>query len=476
MILDLSSDLFGEIGCKLVQKDCGNFRAVCKALGSAVEHLFFSSLVLTTEKVQNEAGLDYLTAIARGESGWCTYAHTLSIAFAASNSGAQQAHSLEFSDAQIQAIRAALAAIRNIRTVAWNTGQGNPEWERTIVCAFLNALHGLDELRLSMEIHHTVDIPLPILSGVKKLKIKDRVQRPHWGAGEHPVPPVLHEISRQLTSNHDLTTLHLDGSIGWATLWTLLGARGIHLTEIATSILTPSLFAYLASYSGLQRLTLRPDGGSRDASDRLADEFYETALMPHASSLIVLSCPAVYESRWSFGSHNAAQFAALRGLTALEVSVNAGKLPKVKPEPRWYTNPVSGVKTRIVQMGQHVEANQDEINAIVTEIVTTAATLPSLRNLVILSADTERNRGSWCGNGLINHTRAVNIALERAIQNFRSDRPCPPIVQAGNRTYRLQRVPVEYILNIWGERVDIPGEKSTEIFLYQQTGLASRYQ
>ncbi|KAJ7609795.1 hypothetical protein DFH06DRAFT_1375095 [Mycena polygramma] len=471
MILDLSAELFEEIGCKLVQKDCGYFRAVCKAFGGAVEHLFFSSLVLTTEKVRTEAGLEFLSAIARGETGWPAYIHTLRIEFAAQS--AQQAHELDLSDAQIQAIRAALAAMRNIRTVAWKTSQGNPEWERTIICDFLNALPGLDELRLSMKIHHMVDLSLPILSGVKKLKIEDRVQRPYWGLGEPPVPPVLHEISRRLTPK--LTTLHLDGSMGWAKLWTLIGAHGTHLTEITTSILTPSLLTYLTSYSGLQRLRLKPDGGSRDASDRLADTFYETALVPHAPSLLVLSCPAVYESRWSFGSHNAAHFAALRGLTALEVSVNAGELPTFKPEPRWSVDPVSGIKDRIITRGEQVEADQDEIDAIVTDLFATVATLPALRSLVILSADTERNRGAWCGNGQINHSGAVDRAIDKAIRKFRSDVPCPPVVRAGYRTYRLQRVPEEHFTNIWGEKLDIRGDKFKEIFVYEQTGVVSRY-
>ncbi|KAJ7611917.1 hypothetical protein DFH06DRAFT_1308244 [Mycena polygramma] len=459
MILDLSAELFEEIGCKLVQKDCGNFRAVCKASGGAVEHLFFSSLVLTTEKVRTEAGIEFLTAIARGETGWPAYIHTLRIEFAAQS--AQQAHELDLSGAQIQAIRAALAAMRNIRTVAWKTSQSNPEWERTIICGFLNALHGLDELRLSMEIHHVVDLSLPVLSGVKKLKIEDRVRRPHWGPGEPAAPPVLHEISRQLTPNHKLTTLHLDGSIGWGELWTLLSARGIHLTEITTSILTLSLFMYLASYSGVQKLNLKADGGSRDASDRLADAFYETALAPHASSLIALSCPAVYESRWSFGSHNAAQFAALRGVTSLEVSVNAGELPRVKPVSRRS----AGAKTPIITRGEQVEAVQDKINAVVMDLLTTGGSLPALRSLVILSADTDRNRGAWCGNGQINHRSAVNSAIKNAVQKFRSDVPCPPVVQAGSYTYRLQRVPaVEPLTNIWSEKVN---EKLKENFVYQ---------
>ncbi|KAJ7609768.1 hypothetical protein DFH06DRAFT_1246716 [Mycena polygramma] len=477
MILDLSVELLGEIGSKLIQKDRANLRAVCKVIGGAVEHLFFSSLVLTTQKVRTGAGLELLTAIARGETGWSAYTHTLCIciAFAGLDGSTEQALEFDVSEARIQALQAALGALRNIRTVEWEIKQTNPEWERMTICTLLNALHGLDELRLV--IHGMVDLSLPVLSGVKKVKIENRVPRhlgPGWlpgHGGEPAAPPILQEISRRITSK--LTTLHLDGSMRWAKLWTVLGAGGIHLTEITTSVITPAFFTYLASYAGLQRLTLIPDDGSRDASDQLADAFYETALVPHTSSLLALSCPAVYESRWSFGSHNAARFTVLRALTALEVSVNAGDLKTIQPPEEDRLEWVNGAL--IIHIGQQVEADQDEIDTIVTDLLTTVATLPVLRNLVILAAETERNRGAWCGNGRINHITAVNIAIESAIQNFISEVPCPPVVQAGIHTYRLRRVPVEHFINIWGEKVGIRGEKFKETFVYQQTGLVSSW-
>ncbi|KAJ7301057.1 hypothetical protein DFH08DRAFT_996414, partial [Mycena albidolilacea] len=97
----------------------------------------------------------------------------------------------------------------------------------------------------------------------------------------------------------------------------------IKLTEITTNVVTPELFDYLSSYSGIQKLSLlHPDGGSRDKSDRLADTFFETVLSRHATSLVELSCPAGHESRFSFGSHNADVISLLHKLKSLGMSIN----------------------------------------------------------------------------------------------------------------------------------------------------------
>jgi hypothetical protein len=71
-------------------------------------------------------------------------------------------------------------------------------------------------------------------------------------------------------------------------------------------------------------------------------------------------------------------------------------------------------------------------------LLETAATLPALRSLAINSAETESNRGAWCGNGRIHHTGAVAAAIEKAVKTFRSNVPCSAIVRAGNHTYELQ--------------------------------------
>jgi hypothetical protein len=71
-------------------------------------------------------------------------------------------------------------------------------------------------------------------------------------------------------------------------------------------------------------------------------------------------------------------------------------------------------------------------------LLETAATLPALCSLTISSAETESNRGAWCGNGRIHHTGAVDAAIEKAMQAFRSNVPCSAIVRAGNHRYELE--------------------------------------
>ncbi|KAJ7141692.1 hypothetical protein C8R43DRAFT_847381, partial [Mycena crocata] len=97
----------------------------------------------------------------------------------------------------------------------------------------------------------------------------------------------------------------------------------IYLKEISTNMVTPDLLQYLASYSGLENISIsRPDGGSRDKSDHLADMFYSHVLPRHARSLLQLSCPAGYESRWSFGTHNVDVVAWMNKLMSLHMTIN----------------------------------------------------------------------------------------------------------------------------------------------------------
>ncbi|KAJ7850335.1 hypothetical protein B0H13DRAFT_2401352, partial [Mycena leptocephala] len=106
----------------------------------------------------------------------------------------------------------------------------------------------------------------------------------------------------------------------WPTLW---GSPPIRLKKITTNHVTTDLLAYLSLYSGVETMNLLDvDGGSLDASNHLANTFFNTVLPCHANSLIQLRCPARYESLWSFGSHNAGAVIGLHNLEILGMSVN----------------------------------------------------------------------------------------------------------------------------------------------------------
>ncbi|KAJ7094878.1 hypothetical protein C8R44DRAFT_645124 [Mycena epipterygia] len=100
---------------------------------------------------------------------------------------------------------------------------------------------------------------------------------------------------------------------------------GIRLKNICTNVVTSDLLSYLASYSGLEKLAFeRPDGRDRADADQLADIFFGSVLPRHVKSLVEMSCPAGYDSRWSFGTHNVDLVSELHSVTSLEMSVDFG--------------------------------------------------------------------------------------------------------------------------------------------------------
>ncbi|KAJ7676808.1 hypothetical protein DFH06DRAFT_1169078 [Mycena polygramma] len=369
MLLDLSTELVVEIGCKLDQEDCANLRATCKRLGDSVEHLFFSCLVLSTDRLHSTTGVEFLVALTSARTGWSRHAKRLHIKLA---KWARALGGFVASKLQMWTFIAALGALQNIASVRWETSRADPEWERTALCEYLNGLPKLDELQL--EIQGSVDLSLPALSRVKKLKVKDLNTPVRHLTVLEGEPPLVSEICQRVTPV--LTALDLDfpppySNPQWSNIWSQLQGRAkdeIHLTELTTSVVTPSLFAYLTAYSGLQKLKLTPDGGNGAASDRLADMFYETALAHHASSLLTLSCPAVYEGRWSFGPHNAQHISALCNLTALEMSINAGRARTIEPSEESYRWLIDSGTRVLGHTGLRVEVEQADIDPVVVSI------------------------------------------------------------------------------------------------------------
>ncbi|KAJ6449673.1 hypothetical protein C8R45DRAFT_790414, partial [Mycena sanguinolenta] len=93
--------------------------------------------------------------------------------------------------------------------------------------------------------------------------------------------------------------------------------------EIYTNVVTDRLLGYLASYSGIEKLSLyHPDIESVAKSNRLANIFFDAVVSQHAQSLVNLACSTPYESRWSFGAHNVDLISHWLKLETLEVSVN----------------------------------------------------------------------------------------------------------------------------------------------------------
>ncbi|KAJ6536286.1 hypothetical protein B0H19DRAFT_1183120 [Mycena capillaripes] len=481
MLLDLSAELLEEIGSKLPQGDHANLRAVCKVLDPAMQRLFFSVLVLTLgEHPKRDDSipmlLDMLQALGTGKTGRSIHARTLRIQ--RGKRRYQEVAALPESEYEMKDLLAsALGSIPKIRTVVWEVSehaeQDPSEWEKCTgtICKFLSTSTSLDELQL--DIQGTVDVSSLKVRGLRKFTLKS----PRWENNFHfswktpPPKPIMYADISQLVAQNKLTSLHLEGTDAWSEVWRTLqmlsdSGSQIKLTEIITNVVTPDLFDYLRSYSGIEKLKLLyPDGGSRDESDRLADTFFETILPHHVTSLVELSCPASYESRFSFGTHNVDVILLLHNLKSLEMSINAGAVREVDTPNVW----IEGKEFPVHSIGVSVEAEQADIDPVVTLLLETAATLPALCSLTINSAETESNRGAWCGNGRIHHTGAVDAAIEKAMQAFRSTVPCSAIVRAGNYTYVLEP------LSGPDAAKECHSDADLEMLGYQQRGWFSRF-
>ncbi|KAJ6566617.1 hypothetical protein B0H19DRAFT_1257815 [Mycena capillaripes] len=450
MLLDLSVELLEEIGVQLAQKDHANLRAVCKDLGSAMQRLFFSSLILRTgEEMQSENGVEMLKALATGKTGWSYYTRTLRIQPGPGTfpkTREQLALESNISEGEMQELLAStLKWMANVQTAIW--AANNHGWETQTVCTFLNGLQALSELKLNIQ--GVVDLSSLKISGIRKFTFENPSYISCFSMNTSSEPPLFQEISPIITENR-LTSLHLAGASEWTKIWRLLQSK-TQLTEVTTSVVTPELFEYLRSYTGVQKLALlHPDGGNRDKTNLLADTFFETVLLRHATSLVELSCPAYFQSRFSFGPHNVDVISQLHGLTTLEMSINAGRVRNKKRD--------KSVRSR------QVEIEQSDIDPLVTLLLQTAPALPALRSLGIYSADTERNRGAWCGNGRTSHRYPVDMAIETAVKKFRSTVSCLAIVRAGRYTYQLKLRKSE-------AAEEGRSESDPEMLTYHETGM-----
>jgi hypothetical protein len=211
-------------------------------------------------------------------------------------------------------------------------------------------------------------------------------------------------------------------------IWDTFRCEGIHLEAVSVDRIEDGLLSYLASYSGLRRLTIDNAGAdSETASNRLADIFFQSALVPHVQSLVALSCPASFEGRWCFGTHNTGVMTQLHLLRSLCMSVvtleNAGRynetvvsFPSVKPSP----------DTEIYRLHQH-------------EFLEMIAQLPCLRNAEIRAANAEVFRNDWCGTSMLSCLAQGEEEIEVAVCNFRSSTSSVAEVQAGDHLYILER-------------------------------------
>lgn len=103
---------------QLANADQANLRAACKVLDGSIQHLFFSCLVLKTGGLRAKAGLEFLAALASGETGWSRHVKTLRVEQTGYYTRDPSADELDSNEVGTQALRSALASVmKRIRMV-----------------------------------------------------------------------------------------------------------------------------------------------------------------------------------------------------------------------------------------------------------------------------------------------------------------------------------------------------------------------
>ncbi|KAJ7025504.1 hypothetical protein C8F04DRAFT_1128212 [Mycena alexandri] len=392
MLLDLSVELLLEIGYKLARSDHKNVRAVCRETSYAIGPLFFSSISLKSRRLRLEDGISLLEYLATGQTGWSTYAKTLSIE---SGIGPKETDSVSDLPADVlkRLLASALDSLKGIRTVVWKV-QSEYALELDAISEHLQTSSLLENLEVTLDGYGDPDIQLGQFSSLRSLKITT----PYWKAS-----PIVPQVSKIVADCSGLTTLHVSGYRDWADMWSTLCANDnlqLRLKDISTTVVTVDLLQYLSSHSGIEKLALlRADGGNRAKADHLAD------------TLVELACPAGYESGWSFGAHNIDAICKLAKLKTLTMSVNAEDV-------------------------QGVEPSRNAVDLILRAV----AHLPSLENVSICPASSQSSRGAKCGNPIIRHHRMMRGAINRALLNFSTYDQSSVVVHLGSQPYRLMPV------------------------------------
>ncbi|KAF7371298.1 F-box domain-containing protein [Mycena sanguinolenta] len=400
MLSELSVELIQEIADKLDKSDYANFRAVCKDLSFAMEPLFFSTIALSRQHLRLKNGQWFLKALASGQAGWSRYAKVLK--FSRGNRIEIGEEPAGLSDTVMQELlTSALWSMMSIKTFIWEAHQGVPLWQTNVICDYLCALPSLEDLELIVE---DVELPLDRFSRLRSFQITT----PYWKEC-----PMVQQVSQLATQCSNLTILHVFGFTDWSELWlTLHRANVAQVKEIYTNVVTDHLLGYLASYCGIEKLSLyRPDIESVAKSDRLANIFFDTVVPQHAESLVKLACSAPYESRWSFGTHNMDLISNLLKLESLEMSVNEDDVVNVEP-------PLSAVDL----------------------LLRTVEHMPALRRLQVFSGVAQTRRNTRHGNPGIKHVNAMYFAITATVKEFRSYNPSAAILCVNGRSYMLKPI------------------------------------
>ncbi|KAJ7280840.1 hypothetical protein C8J57DRAFT_1464226 [Mycena rebaudengoi] len=383
MISELCAELLHTIGSELSTPDQKSLRAVSRHLRYVIEPLFrvFTAVCLVLDVGKPaDGGPSQLEVLASGPTAWahCRRLKILSLA-----PGAEGATGIQYKLAnhRIQKfLRPALESLTGIRSVDWTIHDTDAFSAQLIVVEVLNARRTVNELRLvdKTKINDQFATLPPILN-VYTLSVDAPANS--WNSDSRFLPWI-----RQLVRvNPGLESLRFLSTVGCAQMCEILQRENIRLKSVSIPSADDALLRYLASYSGLERLEF---GG---LSYWQASLFFGSILPRHATSLVVLRCPANSEGECSFGRHHVALISELRRLETLEMSVNSSEM-----------------------------APETEDKDIIELFLEMAVAMPALGNIAILPA-----AAGNCGIGIERNKRDMRGRIRKTMNAFAKEKGSP---------------------------------------------------
>ncbi|KAJ7142875.1 hypothetical protein C8R44DRAFT_866153 [Mycena epipterygia] len=350
MILDLCVELLHEIGSEIATPDQRALRAVSRQLRSAIEPLFFASTSLVLDIDKPVDGSEQRLAKMR----------------------------------MLKLLKPALQSLTRLRAVHWIFNDSDPQWAQAIVADVLNTCAHVEELRVLTRISEPAHDHFAFLGPISNLRILSAETQKGSREGE-----LLLWVGQVISKSPHLESLRLSSTT--PEISETLQKKRIQLKDISVPTADDALFGYLASYSGLERLTIR-----RISDNRHGGMLFEKVIPRHKASLVELSCPGCSEGACSFRRINVALISELRNLETLEMTVN---VTEMAPNP----------------------GNKQDIVELFLEMV---SDMPALRNIAILAAAPS---GWACGAAMSRQKQAWQGRISKTVDSFGQARGSPAL-------------------------------------------------
>ncbi|KAJ6580535.1 hypothetical protein DFH09DRAFT_1440973 [Mycena vulgaris] len=349
-LLTLCEDLLQHIGRQTSIHEQKALRSVCRDVRHAVEPLLFTATPIVVD-MSLEKSLAQLETLANGQSkghqwlGW-------------------------------------RISLKNIRTGEWTIQSTDTAEAKSTIMAFLKTIDSLEDFTLvdksDTDAHYVF---LDVSSNLRRLSVTVETSLTPESLRSNCYPTALHWMGMIVGKSPQLEQLVPPSRYAWSTICPILHSADIHLKQISGACATEELLAYLASYSGLEYLTIASDTGK----EALAHAFFDS-LLQHKDSLLALICPAYHEGEWCLGPYNLAIIFQLHALQSLEMSVNSYDIAD---------NP------------NNIEASLDM-----------APEIPALRSICIRATPTVYSLYNACGRNRMAGQRIAQMNVDRVLTKY----------------------------------------------------------